>query len=199
MNNLDWEKNWWGNCCNTYGEETKQLLYAQKMGLQFYHNGKSPYFINMQGKSVLDIGGGPCSLLLKCENVDRGVVVDPCDYPNWVKSRYVEAGIDVLNIKAEDFCDVPIGIVLPIFDEVWIYNCLQHVENPKKVIENAKKLSKIIRIFEWVDNGVSEGHPNDLKEEELNKWLGGIGKVEYLNTKDCIGKCYYGVFIGDNY
>ena len=29
-----WEKNWWGNCCNTFGEEFKQLAYADKMGLK---------------------------------------------------------------------------------------------------------------------------------------------------------------------
>ena len=28
-------------------------------------------------KSVLDIGGGPVSLLLKCENFKKAIVVDP--------------------------------------------------------------------------------------------------------------------------
>jgi len=26
-----WEKDWWGNCTNTFGEETKQLLYANRI------------------------------------------------------------------------------------------------------------------------------------------------------------------------
>ena len=29
MNDLDYEKAFWGNCCNTYGEEIKQQVYAR--------------------------------------------------------------------------------------------------------------------------------------------------------------------------
>ena len=56
----EWEKNWWGNCTNTYGEEQKQLLYASRMGLSTFHDGRSPYNLSVSGK-VLDIGvEGPC-------------------------------------------------------------------------------------------------------------------------------------------
>jgi hypothetical protein len=171
----------------------KQLKYAEKMGLKFFHNTKSPYNIDMEGKSVLDIGGGPVSMLLKCENVKEGVVVDPCDYPDWVMGRYQIAGITFVKSRGED-------ITLPqVFDEVWIYNVLQHCEDVQKVIENAKKCSKVIRIFEWVDNGISLGHPNNLTELDLNKWLGGEGKVEWLNEFNLKGKCYHGIFRGDKY
>jgi len=64
----EWEFGWWGNCVNTYGEETKQLLYAARMGLTAFHDGKSPFNFDLGGASVLDIGGGPSSLLLKCTN-----------------------------------------------------------------------------------------------------------------------------------
>jgi len=193
QNNLTWESSWWGNCANTLGEELKQLQYAKGMGLKFHHNGKSPYFIDMQGKSVLDIGGGPCSLLLKCENLGYNLVLDPCEYPQWVYNRYTCANINYIKMSGEEF------VSTDNFDECLIYNVLQHTDNPELILSNAKKVSKIIRIFEWVDNGVSEGHPQDLKEELLNKWLGGIGKVEYINTNECKGKCYFGVFKGDLY
>src|SRR4030042_2483273 len=113
----EWERNWWGNCANTLGEEMKQLLYAEKMGLKMFHDGKSPFNIDMKGASVIDIGGGPCSLLLKCHNV-RGTVVDPCNYPKWVYLRYDKARIQVVINKAEEYHG---GAV----DEIWIYNCLQ--------------------------------------------------------------------------
>ena len=187
------EKDWWGTCQNTFGEETKQFLYASKMGLKTFHDGKSPFNFDMKGKSVLDIGGGPVSLLLKCQNLKKGKVVDPCKFPRWVKSRYKAAGIEFEEKKGEDIKEKG-------WDEVWIYNVLQHVEDPKKVIENAKKAGRIIRIFEWVEISQSEGHLHTLTEERLNEWLGGEGKTEVLKGQNtCFGKCYYGIFKGDSY
>lgn len=184
---MSWEQEWWGTCQNTYGEETKQLLYAEKMGLEFFHDGKSPYNIDMKGASVLDVGGGPASLLLKCVNVE-GKVVDPLNMPFWVCQRYVLANITWEAIPAEDMNESG-------WDEVWIYNVLQHVENPQKVIKNARKAGKLIRIFEWVDTLTNVGHPHSLTEEGLNSWLSGEGKVEELTGQNtCKGKCYYGIF-----
>ena len=190
------ESDWWGNCINTFWEETKQLVYAKKMGLKYdMFMGKYPV-IDLKSISVLDIGGGPVSMLLKCINLSLGAVVDPCDYPKWIDARYEEAKIEYIRAKGEDVIS---KMDDPIFDEVWIYNVLQHVDDPKLIIENSKKVSKIIRIFEWIDNGVSPGHPHDLKEEKLNTWLGGIGKVEQLNESGCHGKAYYGRFRGSHY
>lgn len=186
MSAQDWEKDWWGSCQNTYGEEEKQLVYASKMGLKFFHDGKSPYNIDMQGKSVLDIGGGPSSLLLKCRNV-IGHIIDPLEFPLWVDTRYEEAKILVYHLPAE-------VALYPAVDEVWIYNCLQHCENPQEVVRRAVKAGKLIRIFEWIDTPANEGHPQSLSEAKLNEWLGGVGRMETLNTPTLKGKCYYGVF-----
>ena len=184
---MNWEQDWWGTCQNTYGEETKQLLYARKMGLEFFHNGKSPYNIDMKGASVLDVGGGPVSLLLKCTNC-KGKVVDPLPCPGWVYMRYMDAGIAFEVQVAEEMLELG-------WDEVWIYNVLQHVKDPQKVIENAKGAGNLIRIFEWIDTPTNEGHPHSLSEAKLNEWLGGEGKVEQLNGQnECFGKAYYGIF-----
>lgn len=191
-----WEAWWHGTCVNEYGEEEKQLVYASRMGLQRFHDGRSPYNFDMEGKTILDMGGGATSLLLKCLNV-KGTVVDPLPLPEWVKLRYKEAGIEFINEPAES------GIMNTNggdkIDEVWIYNCLQHTEDPKLIIENAKKSGKLIRIFEWIDTATNEGHPHSLKESELNEWLGGEGKVEVLNLPTLRGKCYYGIFPTENY
>jgi len=190
MNKEQWEQDWWGTCQNTYGEEEKQLVYARKMGLTFFHNGKSPYNIDMQGKSVLDIGGGPCSLLLKCVNVDDAKVVDPTKFPDWVYKRYDDAGIEYEIQSGEDFP----SSMTEWWDECWIYNVLQHTRSPMEVIANAKRQAKLIRIFEWIDTPTNIGHPHTLTEEQLNQWLGGEGKVEILSESGCTGKAYYGVF-----
>ena len=187
------EKNWHGNCVNSYWEETKQIVYAKRMGLKAEMiDGKYPVY-DLKGISVLDIGGGAYSMLLKCINF-KGTVFDPCDYPKWIEERYKEAGIEYRRMKGEDLDQINLT-----FDVGLIYNVLQHVDNPEKIIKNARKICSEIRIFEWIDNGISPGHPWDLKEEKLNKWLGGIGKIEQLNEQGCKGKSYYGIFKGDTF
>jgi mannose-6-phosphate isomerase-like protein (cupin superfamily) len=188
-----WELDWWGNCTNTFWEETKQQVYAKKMGLSAQMiDGKYPVF-DVGSKKILDIGGGPTSLLLKCVNLEQGYVVDPCEYPSWVKERYRVAQILYAKRKGEDLQHHP------KVDEVWFYNTLQHVQDPKRIIDNARKCSKIIRIFEWVNIPTSPGHPHELKEDKLNLWLGGEGKVERLNESGCRGDAYYGIFKGELY
>lgn len=191
----EWEQWWWGSCTNTLGEEVKQLLYAEKMGLKSFHDGKSPYNFDLGGASVLDIGGGPTSLLLRCTNFEEATVVDPLDVPDWVLQRYDAAGIMYLQHRAEDIRWL---FGLGSWDEVWIYNVLQHTHDPQFIISNARKQGKIIRVFEWIDTPTNEGHPHALAEELLNDWLGGKGKTEVLNGQNtCYGKCYYGIFLGN--
>ena len=183
------EKEWWASCANTFGEEVKQTVYAAKMGLKVYDDGNSPFCIDKSGLNILDIGCGPVSMLLKTK-ANIKVAIDPCDYPAWVKMRYTEAGILNERYKGEDIPD-DLGYK---FDEVWIYNVLQHVEDPKKVIDNAKRMGKLIRIFEWIDAETNEMHPHKLTWPLLDEWLGGKGKIENINELGCVGKCYYGAF-----
>lgn len=183
-----WEEAWWGNCVNTYGEQEKQILYAQKMGLEFVHDGKSPYNIVIAGENILDIGCGPTSLLLKCVDFNQAVGVDPIRFPAWVLERYKAAHIKFVQKKAEEY-------FAHGFDEAWIYNVLQHTENPQAVIKNAQLAAKVIRLFEWIDTPTNTGHLHTLTQETLDRWLGGNGKVEQLNGQgNCFGKAYYGIF-----
>lgn len=182
----EWESNWWGDCLNTVVEEIKQKTYNRLMGL-------TPYEYDLKGKSVIDIGGGPVSLLLKYKNRGMSTVVDPLIVPDWVRSRYEENDIEFLNMKAEDF------YTIETYDEAWFYNCLQHTDDPELIVKNARAVSKIVRVFEWVETGTADGHIHNLTEKKLNKWLGGEGKVESINENYCKGLCYFGVFKGENY
>jgi SAM-dependent methyltransferase len=192
----EWEKYWWGNCTNTFNEERKQLVYARRMELKFCTEDWRPFTIDMDHKSVLDIGGGPVSLLLKCINVD-GTVVDPCEFPRWIYQRYGDANIHFLLIKGEE---VDHHFEDEVFDEVWIYNCLQHTEDPEKILRNAKKVSKLIRLFEWIDKPVEEGHPQVLTQELFTSNLpNGEYTMEYIDEDGCTGMCIYGSFPGNHY
>jgi hypothetical protein len=182
-----WEADWWGNCTNTLSEEYKQLAYFKRLGLVETPNSKWHFAFDMQGKSVLDIGGGPSSFLLRCVNFSEGVVSDPLVYPQWVYSRYAQAKIECWHTKGEELVAFP-------FDEVWMYNVLQHVEDPEKVVRNARRSGKLLRFFDWIDTPPAPGHPHTLTEELLNYWLEAKGTVEFLDEHDAKGTCYYGVF-----
>jgi len=183
------EAKWWGTVQNTYHEEQKQLIYASRMGLLASWNGAHPPTFNLGGRSVIDIGGGPVSLLLKCVNYSWATVVDPAKWPEWVLSRYTAAGIGYRQERAEDLSVINA-------DEAWIYNCLVHTEDPEKIIANAREAAKTVRIFEWVDMAPYDGHPQTLTKKELEKWLGAAGFVTELNEAGCVGRAFYGVFAG---
>lgn len=189
----EWEAEWHGNCVNSYNEETKQYIYSRFLGLDVYK-------VNTYGQvgwdfgdiSVIDIGCGPYSLLMKSD-AKLKIGVEPCDYPEWVKMRYAAANVTFIQQPAEEF------VYEGVADEVLIYNCLQHVINPEKIIQNVLSYSKIVRIFEWVNNGVSDGHLHDLIPSELNRWLGGVGKSEFIDIGPCVGEAYWGIFKGNHF
>lgn len=195
MTAQQFEKRWWGDACWTYGEETKQLTYARLMGLRWYEDqGRWPVY-DLAGSRVLDIGGGPVSMLLKTTGGREKRVVDPLPIPTWCKARYRAHGIVYDRAPAEGYRaeGTPRR-----FDEAWIYNCLQHVRDPEAVIATARRHAPILRLFEWIDIPAHEGHPHELSERQLAMWLGGDrragGRSEWLNENGCVGHAYFGVF-----
>jgi 2-polyprenyl-3-methyl-5-hydroxy-6-metoxy-1,4-benzoquinol methylase len=189
----EWESKWHGNCANTYNEETKQYIYAEYMGLnEFATNWYGRRGWNFGSRSVIDIGGGPCSMLLKSAAKDR-LVVDPCSYPAWVRARYEDTKIRYLKMKAEDFLEKV--FVKEKVDLALIYNVLQHTEDPEKIIANIREIANEIRIFEWIDTPINEGHIHTLTSENLDRWLGGKGKSQFINRSPVVGKAYYGIFL----
>lgn len=184
----EWEANWWGDCVNTWGEEQKQRHYAECMGLKKLSNSRNAFYYDLGGRSILDIGGGAISLLLKCINYGKVKIIDPLPYPDWIAARYEYAGIEYELQKGEEINEIG-------YDEVWIYNVLQHVIDPVAIINNAKRAGKIIRLFEWLEVGEAPGHPHNLLEDQMNEWLGGYGGIKFNGGR----KEYHGVFLGDDY
>jgi hypothetical protein len=183
MNDLIFEKNYWGDCTNTFDEDQKHYVYAKYMGLTSEH-----FSFNVKNKSILDIGGGPTSMLLKAKNLKKGKVCDPLNYPEWTYMRYKIKNIEYQLIKGEDVNESN-------WDEVWIYNCLQHTDDPDKIIKNALKAAPILRIFEWVDVPAHEGHPQEITSNFLDTSIGSKGNVIQLSESGCFGKAYYNVHI----
>jgi len=172
------EKEFWSNPFNVENEKQKQAEYAIDMGLKFI-SGKG---YDLHGKSVLDIGGGMESLLLKCFNYERVKVVDPMTMPAWVIERYTENNIEYQQIKGEDIHEQG-------WDEVWIYNTLGHVVNPEIVVKNAKKAGVTIRIFEYIDTIPDAMHLHVLTREKLDEWLGHNTEID----DSCKAGHYYAI------
>lgn len=184
----DWELNWHTSYPFHYYEQIKQEVYAEKMGIVLDY----PDF-DLKDRRIVDIGSGPVSMLLKYKNLAQGsMVADPLmdRFPRWVRSRYISHNLFPITKKGEDISSQD-G-----FDEVWMYNVLQHTDDPKMVVGRAKAMGKVIRIFEWIEEPISPGHLHTLHEEQLNKWFKGKGKVEKLSEKGCVGLSYYGIFNG---
>ena len=182
----DLESRFWGDCSNTYGEETKQLLYLQLMGFQRVPTWRTQYAFDGEGKSYIDIGGGPCSVLLKFDN-RSGMVVDPAQYPAWVSHRYWDAGLNFFRHRGEDF-PMPVNVK---YHTALIYNCLQHCDDPAKVIANARACANELVMFEWIDMPPHEGHPHMLTEALLNEWTGQKGRVfDLKGQSECYGRAW---------
>ena len=184
IDDLSRERDFWGLCTNTFFEETKHFVYGKLMGLTEQSNS----FKLDSPKRILDIGGGPVSMLLKVQNLAAGTVVDPLDFPQWTVDRYKSYSIDVIKEKAE-YTD------LKGYDEVWIYNVLKDTVDPERIISNAKKAAPVIRMFEWVNLGPDAGK-HELTEDLLNAWIGQKGKTVQLTQRNCYGKAYFGKFEG---
>jgi glycosyltransferase involved in cell wall biosynthesis/SAM-dependent methyltransferase len=149
-----WEGEWWGLERNPRWdeEEKKQVTYARLMGL--------PADLDIGGARVLDVGCGPTSMLLRAKNGIDCVGVDPLKISEETAATYRKANVEFKNIKAEDFvCEAD------AFDEAWIYNCLQHADKPRKILEMMKFGARSIRLFEWINMGTCPGHPHNLTED----------------------------------
>jgi hypothetical protein len=176
------ERSYWGDCTNTYFEEQKHFVYARLMGIKL-----NRCSFDVAGKQILDIGGGPVSMLLKAINMRLGMVCDPITYPSWVYERYRAKGI-LYRVQSGEDVDT-FG-----WDEVWIYNVLQHCMDPKRIIDNARNAAPLLRVFEWIDFPPHPGHPHMLTQDNMALWLGAPGVVTRLSESGCHGNSFSGVF-----
>jgi hypothetical protein len=183
MSDYTFESAYWGDCCNTFDEDQKHYVYARYMGLK-----QVGYSFDVAGARIIDIGGGPTSMLLKTISLaPRSLVVDPLHYPDWTYDRYSSKGIDSLVVRGEDIYEEG-------YDEAWIYNCLQHTDDPDRIIKNALNAAKTIRLFEWIDIPPHDGHPIELTKERLDAWIGKEGQTIQLAESGCFGRAYFNTY-----
>ena len=77
-------------------------------------------------------------------------------------------------------------------NEVWLFNVLQHVINPSKIIYNCKRISKRIYFFEPINCGLSDCHLWDFNLEYFKDHFGncvqhykGNKEAKNFHTHEC--------------
>ena len=180
-----WERSWWLSNPNLYRSEIeKGNIVAGWMGIK-----------SMPTKTVVDVGCGPFSLLQRVHTA-ASCAVDPIDYGP-LELGYQVAGVTRLMCRGEDLVANLNGRV---FDEAWIYNCLQHVEDPLAVLSQAMLVSSRVRLFEWVNIPPYTGHLHMLTKELLfrpfgeSKWRADFQLVGFADGFGLNGEFYAGSF-----
>lgn len=157
-----------------------------EIGRDHYGNSYRQYFKwldispSLQWKNVVEIGPADFPALGYCLDLGpRCLVIEPM--PSDYLKRF---GIRISTDLAED--------AVYDADEVWLFNVLQHVIDPYKIVERAKKQSKAVRFFEPINYGVNECHPWNLTLEMFKEWFGDCVKyypftneVKQFHTWEC--------------
>ena len=140
---------------------------------------------NQGSKKICEIGPADYPALVYCHKKGIGsFIIEPM--PSETLKRF---NIPIRQEPAET-CEYNV-------DEVWLFNVLQHVINPYKIVERAKKQSKVIRYFEPINYGVNECHPWNLTKEMFEEWFPGSVKIWEPNqpVKNFhTWECAYGVY-----
>ena len=182
-----WEKQWWMiNCGNRVQQEIIKNTFVSRM--MFIDQG-------LPDKTIIDIGCGPVSLLQRLPIKDGCAALDPLHFEHF-EELYAQKNIKRLVKCGEDLSPNVDGI----YDEAWIYNCLQHVKNPLEIIKNATKVANVVRIFEWTYMKPCEGHPHELTPELLSTpfkildWDTKMTTTGFLNHNELNGNYFMGIF-----
>lgn len=164
----------------SYDEGLKHYRKTYRQGYFKYLN------INpiLNGKKVAEIGPADFPALAYCEGTENSLIVEPM--PSDILESFK---IPIVCYPAEDmdFSD---------FDEVWIFNVLQHVIDPGKIVDNAKK-AKCVRFFEPINFGTDECHLHNLTMEMFVEWFGEAkyypknDKAEAFHTWECAYGNFY--------
>lgn len=115
----------------------------------------------LKNKTILEIGPAYYPALLNV-NTKESYVVEPLfdQFPQQIRDLYNNKKINVLKCMAEDLDKVNLN-----FDEVWIFNLLQHVQDPEKVLNNAYQHSSKVRIFEPINLPTDICHPHTFDKK----------------------------------
>jgi hypothetical protein len=143
--------------------------------------------LDLNNKTILEIGPARVSALLYCNNYGPSFIVEPTKYDD-TEHLYINKDITFIRDLYED-CESP------IVDEIWLFNVLQHIQNPDLFIDKCKKSAKIIKFFEPINTPIETHHPHSFTFDDYVNYFGDSvklyeGSTETFHTADCV----YGVY-----
>jgi hypothetical protein len=159
---------------------------------------KINYEQDFKDKVIVEVGAGPRGSILHTKgNFKRGVVVEPLmdRWPADIRNDYEKIGVEIIVGAYEDL-EIDEQV-----DETWFFNVVQHVIDPQKQLEIAKKTSKVIRVFESINSAVDTAHPHLITKETFTEVLGDFGEIFKGGTEAGFhsADCYYGTwYASDN-
>lgn len=178
------ERSWWLSARDQHQTEIEKSFYVAQLLRISEGRPKA---------SVIDIGCGPLSLLLRVP-VAKGAALDPLNFAD-LEESYADAGLRRIWKTGEELSPED-----GHFDEAWIYNCLQHVIDPLLVLKNAMQVADLVRIFEWVFIKPYLGHPHELTPQMLQSpfeaegWRVLLGGTNYIDMPGLNGNYFVGIF-----
>lgn len=116
---------------------------------------------DQRGLSIVEVGCGGYPALAYCgEPNEKMLIVEPLHFDS-----LQSLGIPWARAAFED-------LHVLRCDEVWLFNCLQHVRDPELVIAKAKNIAGAVRFFEPVDYPTCVYHPHTFTEADFERWFG---------------------------
>jgi hypothetical protein len=143
--------------------------------------------LNLNNKTILEIGPARVSSLLYCNNYGPSFIVEPTKYDD-TEHLYIDKEITFIRDLYEN-CESP------IVDEIWLFNVLQHIQDPDLFIDKCKKSAKTIKFFEPINTPIETHHPHSFTFDDYVKYFGDSvklykGSTEKFHTADCV----YGIY-----
>lgn len=133
--------------------------WLEEMVLRYFEIKRAEDFKN---KILIDIGSGPTGILTRLQAKEK-IAVDPLPIDSTDPS--------IKRIKAR-------GEEIPLDDQtadcVFLYNVLQHVMMPEKVLDEGLRILKsggIFYILEQLNLPTDPSHPHSLKLEMFDNWI----------------------------
>ena len=139
---------------------------------------------------VVEVGCADFPALRYCKETENCFIVEP------MPSEYLKLFCNANDIS---LIKTPFEEIYGNYSwhrcEIWMFNVLQHVQDPEKFISVAKK-AKTVRYFEPIDTGTAPYHPHSFTKDDFDRWFPGVNKYYNETTNQCFhnGPCCYGVY-----
>lgn len=148
------------------------------------------FAFDVKNKKILEIGPGVFAALIYCQNTTQSAIVEPMDLPENVRQFYESRGIKIFKNAVED-------LEFEQYDEVWVFNVMQHIWNPDVFVAKLKAISKRILFFEPIGTPLDDLHVHSYTLQDFQKYFGeNVAKqyngrsVPHFHTSNCA----YGVW-----